>query len=269
MQNRYVDSEVALDTAIQELLLLTSNPTAFYPELTKLGIVSSLADLLSHENIDISLSVVNVLEELTDDDVAEAGEGGDEDEDEDVDGGARDAVAKLADDLVKAQLVELAVANISRLREAEEEAERAGVFHTLGLVENLLSLLPTLSTTITSQTTLLAWLLKRLQPPSMDKQKGKAAAQVKDKQKAEDPAMAQNRQYAAELLAILLQGDAGADARNAFTKEGGVQVALQVLSVSCRSHLAYPQTTDISQFPDFSKTRPARSGRIGIHGKHL
>lgn len=46
---RFVDSEVALDNAIQELLLLTQNPKDFYPELIKLGIVGSLVDLLSRE----------------------------------------------------------------------------------------------------------------------------------------------------------------------------------------------------------------------------
>lgn len=44
---KFVESEVALDSAIQELLLLTQNPKEFYPELIKLGIPASLADLLS------------------------------------------------------------------------------------------------------------------------------------------------------------------------------------------------------------------------------
>ena len=221
-------------------MLLTSNPKAFYPELVKLGVIGSLADLLSHENIDISLSVINVLEELTDDDVAESADpDAADDDDDDVSGGetgARQAVADFADNLVKSQLVELTVNNLARMREDAEEAERAGVYHSLGLIENLLSLLPTLSSTVARTTTLVSWLLERLQPPSMRAKSSKSNGRANGPDapaasKAEDPAMAQNRQYAAELLAILLQGEAGSDARVSCLKAGGLQTFLKILSV--------------------------------------
>ena len=225
---------MALDGALQSLLLLTQDPRSYYPELTKLGVTSSLVDLLSHENVDIALSVVQVLEELTDDDVAE-GEGMPDDEDDDEDGdvsqtkgSARDAVTSFAGSLVDSQLVELATNNLARLREEEEEPERAGVFHTLGLLENLLSLRPELSEYIAQKTSLVEYLLKRLQPASMT---GTANGKGKAKEMQEDPAMAQNRQYAAELLAIILQGDNGTKAREAFDEKGGVEVCLKVLSV--------------------------------------
>lgn len=211
-----MDSEVALDSAVQELLLLTQNPAAYYPELIKLGIVNSLADLLSHENVDISLTVIQVLEELTDEDVAEGEDGENDDEDEDA---RRAAVVAFANALLSAQLVELLVNNLGRLNE-DEEQERTGVYHSLSLIENLLSLSPTLSRTFATNTTFIPWLLKRLQLPSK-----------KDKDKREDDSLAQNRQYAAELLSIILQGfETGREARLAFGKNAGMETCLKVLS---------------------------------------
>lgn len=213
---RFVDSEVALDSAIQELLLLTQNPKEYYPELIKLGIVNSLADLLSHENVDISLTVIQVLEELTDEDVAEGEDGQEDDDDEDA---RRAAVVAFANALLSAQLAELLVNNLGRLNE-DEEQERTGVYHSLSLIENLLSLSPTLSRTFAAQTTFIPWLLNRLQLPSR-----------KDKDKREDDSLAQNRQYAAELLSIILQGiETGHEARLAFGKYAGMESCLKVLS---------------------------------------
>lgn len=251
---KFVDSEVALDNAIQELLLLTQNPREFYPELSKLGIPASLADLLSRrsaitlfrvhklmvgadENVDISLAVITALAELTDDDVAE---GEQEDDDSDDEAGpssslsSRAAVIQLADALVAAQVLELVVNNLSRLNEEGEEAERTGVYQTLSLVENLLSLQPALSATIAKSTTLIAWLLKRLQHGSTSQGRANGAGNVgsaKEKGKAEDPALAQNRHYAVELLAIILQGtELGREARIRFGKDKGIEVCLTVLS---------------------------------------
>ena len=226
VSNRFVDSEVALDSSIHELLLLTQNPRQFYPELIKLGVAASLVDLLSHENVDISIAVIQVLEELTDDDVAEGeSDSGDEYEEGDQVKGssARSAVISLVQALLKAQVVELAADNLTRLNhEEQEEQDRSGVYHTLGLVENLLSLQPDLSASIATKTNLITWLLRRLQPAAGKKEKGKE----------EDPALAQNRYYAAELLAILLQGsEVGFEARRTFGRQGGIEVTLKVLSV--------------------------------------
>jgi hypothetical protein len=53
----------------------------------------------------------------------------------------------------------------------------------------------------------------------------------KDKEKREDDSLAQNRQYAAELLSIILQGpETGHEARLAFCKNSGMNSCLKVLS---------------------------------------
>ena len=48
---------------------LTQNPPLFYPELAKSGALALLANLLSHENTDIAIDVIEIIQELTDEDV--------------------------------------------------------------------------------------------------------------------------------------------------------------------------------------------------------
>ena len=44
---RFVDSEMSLDSALHSLLLLTQDAAAYYPELVRLGVATTLVDLLS------------------------------------------------------------------------------------------------------------------------------------------------------------------------------------------------------------------------------
>lgn len=55
---RFVDSEIALDAALGSLLLLTQDVAAFYPEIVRLGVATSLVDLLSR--MFLSLGVFSV-----------------------------------------------------------------------------------------------------------------------------------------------------------------------------------------------------------------
>lgn len=171
-----------------------------------------------------------MLQELTDDDVLE----GDDDEDEQAtssreaaQASGRIALQGLVEDLLKNSLLELLVANLGRLNESEE-AERAGVFHSLGtrvyalavvswltlldagLIENLISANPPTAALVVSTTTIVQWLLARIQL------KGGAD-------------QFQNRQYASEILAILVQTESGN--RTAVVKAGGVDALLGTLSV--------------------------------------
>jgi beta-catenin-like protein 1 len=104
-------------------------------------------------------------------------------------------------------LLELLVQNFGRFNE-EEESDRQGLFHVLGIFENMLALNPELSGLIVTKTSFLQWLLSRIQ------------AKVHD----------ENRGYSAELLAILLQNSR--ENRIAFASQSGMEVTLQVLSVS-------------------------------------
>lgn len=61
-------SEADLDTEIKGLSILSEH-SELYEEFAKMGCVASLISLLSHENADIAIDVIQVIGELTDEDV--------------------------------------------------------------------------------------------------------------------------------------------------------------------------------------------------------
>lgn len=65
---KFMESEADLDEEIKNLLSLTEAPI-MYPELIKLGTVNSLMSLLSHENTDIAIDTIDLINELIDEDV--------------------------------------------------------------------------------------------------------------------------------------------------------------------------------------------------------
>ena len=79
---KFIDSEADLDVAIKTLLPLAQVPALAYPEIVKTGTITMLVGLLSHENMDIVIDAVEVIHELTDEDV---GGEADEDDDDEVD----------------------------------------------------------------------------------------------------------------------------------------------------------------------------------------
>lgn len=104
---RFIESEADLDTMLKQFLPLTQNPSLYYPALISSGVVNLLANLLSHENTDIAIDVVEVLQELTDEDIGE-----DENDDAELENEPNDsnnpsssaatrlALAELIDELV-------------------------------------------------------------------------------------------------------------------------------------------------------------------------
>jgi len=65
---RFIDSEADLDGALRALMPLAQVPILAYPELVRSGSVARLVGLLSHENADIAIDVIDLLHELTDED---------------------------------------------------------------------------------------------------------------------------------------------------------------------------------------------------------
>jgi beta-catenin-like protein 1 len=88
---KFINSEADLDAAIKSLMPLSQVPALAYPELVKSETISMLIGLLSHENIDIVIDVVELIHELTDEDVG----GEDEDEEDEGEGDKRDAGMKM------------------------------------------------------------------------------------------------------------------------------------------------------------------------------
>ncbi|KAG9006053.1 hypothetical protein FRB94_001034 [Tulasnella sp. JGI-2019a] len=204
--SKFIDSEADLDAAIKSLLPLSQEPVLAYPELARSGTAAKLVELLSHENMDIVIDVIEVIQELTDEDVGNEGDEDAEVENEDEDGNPKEASLKLLiETFLENSVLELLVSNLSRLNESEE-ADRQGVFHTLGIFENVIAFRPSLSRTLLTKTSLLNLLLDRIKAKKHD----------------------ENRGYASELLAIILQDNR--DNRLQFGKESGVDTLLQVLS---------------------------------------
>ncbi|KAJ3340182.1 hypothetical protein HDU93_007271 [Gonapodya sp. JEL0774] len=168
---KFMDSETDLDEQIHALMAITSAPH-LYPELVRLNFVPSIVALISHENTDISLAAVDLLNEMTDEEVVQDEDG------EEQEKGMKEFVAAMVENAA----LEVVVQNMSRLDEEQEE-DKKGVFTSLNLIENAISVDPTLAETVVRATTLLPWLLTRIRAKAMDS----------------------NKQYASEMLAVLLQ----------------------------------------------------------------
>lgn len=164
--HKFIGSEADLDADIKGLSLLSEHPE-LYPEFVRLECVASVVGLLAHENTDIAIDAIEIMGELTDEDVAA------EDEQWNV----------LVDAMMEADLLSLLVSNFSRLNE-DDESDRNGIYHALGLIENLCSR-QSVAERVGEDEKLLQWLLQRIQ--------------------RKEGTVSQNKQYAAEILAILAQ----------------------------------------------------------------
>ncbi|KAI1751349.1 DUF1716-domain-containing protein [Xylaria castorea] len=168
---KFIASEAELDAEIKALSILSEHPE-LYPEFAHLGCVGSLVGLLAHENTDIAIDAIDIIDELTDEDVA-------------AEEAQYDA---MVDALFDADLLSLLVSNLERLDETQE-TDRGGVYRALGIIENLCGRTAT-AERVAEEEGLLKWLLRRIQ---MEEEGGGAT---------------QNKQYAAEILAILMQNSA-------------------------------------------------------------
>lgn len=210
--------------------MVTTNPALLYPELVKQGTAASLCGLLTHENIDISASAIELFEEMTDDDVLDAGlEFRTEEQLQDE--GTRKgqiAVDSVLAALLENSLIDLLIQTLPRLEssdrkeeepdsavaQANAESDAAAIFHILSLVENLVSLRAGLAERFIEDKTFRGWLFSRLSHKSK---------------------LDQNKGYVAELLAILLQAGTADESRARCVRLGqldGIDVLLQALSVS-------------------------------------
>ncbi|KJR84745.1 beta-catenin-like protein 1 [Sporothrix schenckii 1099-18] len=171
---RFIASEADLDADIKALSILGEHP-ALYPEFARLGTAASLVGLLAHDNTDIAISAIEILGELTDEDVDATDE----------------QWTALVDALLDADLVGLLVSNLARLNEDPavdtDGVDRNGVYYALGIAENLCSLRATRAAdALGRHTALLQWLLQRVQRNENDTE-----------------TVSQNKQYAAETLVTL------------------------------------------------------------------
>lgn len=65
---RFMGSEADLDADVKALSILSEH-SDLYEEFAKMGCVASLVSLLAHENTDIAIDAIEIISELTDEDV--------------------------------------------------------------------------------------------------------------------------------------------------------------------------------------------------------
>lgn len=187
---KFMESEIDLHAVINDLKAVATVPD-LYPILVELNAIPSLLELLAHQNTDISVAVIDLLQELTDVDILHE---------------SLEGAEVLISSLRKQQVCALLVQNLDRLDETVRE-EADGVHNTLAIFENLSEINPEIGKEATGQG-LLQWLVKRL------KQKGHF-----------NP----NKLYCSEILSILVQDDD--ENRLQLGSLDGIDVLLQQLAV--------------------------------------
>ncbi|XP_071784822.1 beta-catenin-like protein 1 [Asterias amurensis] len=187
---KFMESEVDLNDTVQELHVIATNPD-MYHHLVELNAIKSLLQLVTHENTDISIGVIDLLHELTDVDTLNESE---------------DSAGALVDALLDEQIVATLVQNMERLDEGVKE-ESEGIHNTLGIVENMTEFRPEMCAEAAQQG-LMQWLLKRLKP------------------KVQFDA---NKLYCSEILAIILQDTQ--ENRELLGELEGIDTLLQQLAV--------------------------------------
>jgi beta-catenin-like protein 1 len=186
---KFMASEADLDQEIKSWSALSEH-SDLYNEFAKSESVGLLVGLLAHENTDIAIGTIEIISELLDEDV-EA-----ESDQWDV------LVAALLDN----DLLELLMSNLRRLDE-DNESDRSGVYHSLAVIEALASQ-QSVAEKVGSEK-LLDWLCNRIKAP--------------------EKLTSQNKQYAAEVLQVLLQSSPLLRRRLAVDVDG-VDLFLQLLA---------------------------------------
>jgi beta-catenin-like protein 1 len=190
---KFMDSEVELHEELNALYALSASPE-LYPTFVQAGSVQSLLGMVAHENTDVSLAAVGLLQELTDPETILESE---------------ETTMPLIDALLEGQCLELIVQNMARLDETNEE-DSQGVHDSLSTLDNLLEVQPSLALTIVEKTHILKYLLTRLRVKNFD----------------------QNKLYCSELLSMLLQKAPAVSKRlaNVAGVDDGLDALLQIVS---------------------------------------
>ncbi|KAF1345640.1 DUF1716-domain-containing protein [Lizonia empirigonia] len=186
---KFMESEGDLDDGIKDLSILSEH-AELYGEFANSTAAAKLVELLAHENTDIAIGAIEIISELTDEHVVAAQEEWD----------------ALVAAFLEADLFGLLISNFSRFDETDE-TDASGIYHSLSVIENLLSQ-PSNIDMIGKEKALLTWLLERIQKP-------------------EKPTT-QNKQYASEILSILAQSSR--PNRTLIAQANGVEIFLTNLA---------------------------------------
>lgn len=206
---KFMESEMELHAAINDLYSVAASPE-LYSALLQADSMTTILGLITHENSDVSLASVGLLQEMTDTEALE---------------GEEHFFFPLLDKLVELQGLELVVLNLSRLDESNDE-DAQGVFTTLTLIENLITLRPGIATLVCERTHILKFLAERIQPKTHDA----------------------NKLYSSELLSILLQSAASNQKKFLLLQDvDGMEIVLQSLALYRKSDPSSPEEAEVVQ----------------------
>merc|ERR1719447_58656 len=139
--DKFMMSEMELHDGLRELQNVSTVPH-MYPIMVELNCVSTLLGLLSHDNTDIAVAAIDVIQELTDVDTMD------------------ESAEALLQALFDNQVCSLLVTNLDRLDENVKE-ESDGVHNTLAIVENIVELKPEICKDV-AEAGFMNWLIKKL-----------------------------------------------------------------------------------------------------------
>ncbi|KAH9264746.1 hypothetical protein BASA83_011780 [Batrachochytrium salamandrivorans] len=125
---KYLDSEADLVEEIKTMTTISSVPE-LYPAMLDLGAHQSILALVSHENTDISIAAIELIDELTDEDLVVR-----------TSGGGEEGMGMLVQAL--------------------------GIFNTLSVIENFVAVDPLLAEKVVSSTNIFPWILARISQKS-------------------------------------------------------------------------------------------------------
>lgn len=118
-----------------------------------------------------------------------------------------ESMKALVNTLIENNVLELLVHNLQRLSDSDDQDEMAAVYNTLATVENMIEVEPKVAEMICEKTRVLKWLLGKLKVREFDS----------------------NKQYAAEILSILLQNSEANQKK--LGQMNGVDVVLQAVAM--------------------------------------
>jgi len=186
---KFMESEMELHDALQEMKNLATVPD-FYPIIVDLNSVPSMLGLLTHDNSDICIGVLDLIQELTDVDTMNESEDG-----------AESLIQALIDNQVFARMI----AAMERLDESVKE-ESDGVHNAMSILENIVEFRPTVAKEV-AEAGFMNWLIKKLK---------------------EKVPFDGNKLYASEILSILLQNEPAN--RLMYGEMGAIDSLLQQLA---------------------------------------
>ncbi|OLY84130.1 Beta-catenin-like protein 1-like protein [Smittium mucronatum] len=215
---KFIDSEADLDEVILELQTFSMNAKECFPFLIESGSLETLVGLMTHENKDIILDVIQVVGEWTAEDLYE--DKGDDVLDE------IEYIKNLINALKDLSFFQLLGSVLSSLNEDPNlddfDNDKDGVHKILEIVENISTLDSSLVHPICSEMKLLSFLTNRIQNSYTSK---------------EDEILRQsdfNQQYSSEILSILVQIDSNISSELIFpiseNSKTGMDIILECVS---------------------------------------